>query len=96
MTQQSSPPTFQRGDIWLVDFGNPVGHEQAFQRPALIISTRGLGNTAHIHGLLIVVPGPKEPQLLANGQIQTAVVKAIPTAHNGLAHNTYFMAVNGA
>jgi mRNA interferase MazF len=28
----------RRGDIYLCDFGNPIGHEQGFQRPALIVS----------------------------------------------------------
>jgi mRNA interferase MazF len=27
-----------RGDVWHVDFGEPVGHEQGFQRPAIVIS----------------------------------------------------------
>jgi len=28
----------KRGDIYLCDFGSPIGHEQGFQRPALIVS----------------------------------------------------------
>lgn len=27
-----------RGEIWLVDLGDPVGHEQAGKRPCLVIS----------------------------------------------------------
>jgi mRNA interferase MazF len=31
----------RRGDIWLIDLGEPVGHERGFTRPALIISSDG-------------------------------------------------------
>jgi mRNA interferase MazF len=27
-----------RGDVWLVDFGNPIGHEQGHRRPCVIVS----------------------------------------------------------
>lgn len=27
-----------RGDLWLLDFGDPIGHEQGGRRPALVIS----------------------------------------------------------
>lgn len=50
------PPTDapHRGDIWTVDFGEPVGHEQGYRRPALVISADRL-NTSRA-GLVIVVP----------------------------------------
>lgn len=32
----------QPGAIWTVDFGNPIGHEQGFRRPALVLSDRRL------------------------------------------------------
>lgn len=31
--------TPHRGDVWLVDFGQPVGREQAGQRPGVILSS---------------------------------------------------------
>ncbi len=34
--------TFRRGEIWLVDFGEPVGHEQAGVRPGLVVSADAL------------------------------------------------------
>lgn len=46
--------TPQRGDIWLVDFGSPVGHEQAGRRPAVVVSTDRLNDSAA--GVVIVVP----------------------------------------
>jgi mRNA interferase MazF len=27
-----------RGEVWLVDFGEPIGHEQGYRRPAVVIS----------------------------------------------------------
>ncbi len=85
-------PSFQRGDIWTVDFGQPVGHEQGMERPAVIVSAPGLVNTAHIHGVLIVVPGTKTPQLNAHGAVRQTVVQAEPSRVTGLTHTTYFMA----
>jgi mRNA interferase MazF len=41
-----------RGDIYLCDFGNPVGSEQGFRRPAVIISASQMSRV----GLPIVLP----------------------------------------
>jgi len=49
---RADPP--YRGELWLVDFGEPVGHEQGYRRPALVISADRL-NTSRA-GLVIVVP----------------------------------------
>lgn len=43
-----------RGDIWLVDFGEPVGREQAGRRPAVVVSADGLNDSPA--GVVIVVP----------------------------------------
>jgi mRNA interferase MazF len=42
----------RRGDIYLCDFGDPIGHEQGFQRPALIISHDDMTR----YGLPVVLP----------------------------------------
>lgn len=42
----------KRGDIYLCDFGNPIGHEQGFQRPALIVSHDEMAR----YGLPVVLP----------------------------------------
>ncbi len=34
-----------RGEVWLVDFGQPVGHEQGYQRPALVMSVDRLNRS---------------------------------------------------
>ncbi len=45
----------QRGDIWHVDFGRPMGHEQgAGSRPAVVISTDQFNLSGA--GLAIVAP----------------------------------------
>jgi mRNA interferase MazF len=41
-----------RGDIYLCDFGDPLGHEPAFRRPAVLISAPELSR----FGLPIVLP----------------------------------------
>lgn len=45
-------PDPSRASIWLVDLGDPIGHEAAFRRPALVISV----DTFNSHGLVTVCP----------------------------------------
>jgi mRNA interferase MazF len=44
----------RRGELWLVDFGEPVGHEQSGRRPAVIASADPLNDSRA--GVVIVVP----------------------------------------
>jgi mRNA interferase MazF len=44
----------RRGDLWLVDFGEPVGREQASLRPAVVVSADGLNEGPA--GVVMVVP----------------------------------------
>lgn len=44
----------RRGEVWLVDFGTPVGHEQGFRRPAVVLSADRMNSSRA--GLVIVVP----------------------------------------
>ncbi|MGH4020617.1 MAG: type II toxin-antitoxin system PemK/MazF family toxin [Pseudonocardiaceae bacterium] len=44
----------RRGEVWLVDFGTPVGHEQGFHRPAVVLSADRMNSSRA--GLVIVVP----------------------------------------
>lgn len=44
----------RRGEIWLIDFGEPVGREQSGRRPALIVSADALNDGPA--GVVIVVP----------------------------------------
>lgn len=50
-------PAPRRGEIWLVDFGTPIGHEQGYRRPAVVVSADRM-NTSRA-GLVIVVPVTK-------------------------------------
>jgi mRNA interferase MazF len=44
----------RRGEIWLVDFGEPVGREQSGRRPAVVVSADPLNDSRA--GVVIVVP----------------------------------------
>jgi len=86
-------PTLLRGDIWVVDFGShPEDPEQAFRRPALIVSDDQLHHPNL--RLAIVVPGTTtlrnlplhaivEPDhtnaLESPTAFQVELVRAIPT-----------------
>ena len=48
------PADARRSDIWLVDFGAPIGREQAGRRPAVIVSADRLNESPA--GVVIVVP----------------------------------------
>lgn len=41
-----------RGEIWLVDFGEPIGHEAGAARPGLVVSD----DPANVHGLVVLCP----------------------------------------
>ena len=64
-----------RGEIWFCDFDPVVGHEQAGDRPALIISHDSLNKSAA--DLVVVVPVTKVP-----GKVPTHV--PVTAAETGL------------
>lgn len=43
-----------RGEVYHVDLGQPVGHEPAFRRPAVVVSVDILNNG--VGGLVVIVP----------------------------------------
>ncbi len=43
-----------RGELWLIDFGEPLAHEQGFIRPGVVVSHDGLNRSAA--DLVIAVP----------------------------------------
>lgn len=55
--------TPRRGEVWLVDFGDPVGHEQGYRRPAVIVSSNDLKRG--LAGLAIVVATTSTARSLA-------------------------------
>jgi mRNA interferase MazF len=44
----------RRGEVWLVDFGDPTGREQAGRRPAVVISSDLLNDSRA--GVVVVIP----------------------------------------
>ncbi len=46
--------TPRRGEIWLVDFGEPIGREQSGRRPAVVTSADALNEGPA--GVIMVVP----------------------------------------
>lgn len=44
----------RKGEVWLVNFGDPVGREQAGGRPAVVVSANPLNESSA--GVVIVVP----------------------------------------
>lgn len=87
----AAQPPFRRGDIWLVDFGNPVGSELGMEHPAVIVSRQEFNNFADKIGRLIIVPGTSTHTV--NSKSETILTHEEVTASNanGLAHTTYFM-----
>ena len=75
--------TYARGDIWHVDFGaHPADPEQAFRRPALLVSNDRLHHPSL--RLVIVVPGTSTIRRLP------LHVVAEPDEKNGLDQTTAF------
>lgn len=81
MTALSDPPA--RSEIWLVDFGTPVGHEQDYHRPAVVLSADRMNSSRA--GLVIVVPVTRtrrglpshvELDAVATGLRETSYAKA--------------------
>ncbi len=50
----------RRGEIWLVDFGDPIGREQSGTRPAVVVSADPLNQSRA--GVVIVVPTTTRPR----------------------------------
>ena len=44
----------RRSEVWLVDFGDPVGREQSGKRPAVVVSADALNDSPA--GVLVVFP----------------------------------------
>jgi mRNA interferase MazF len=76
-------PPHRRGDVWLVDFGaRPEDPEQAFRRPALLVSEDRLHHPNL--RMVIVVPGTSTIRGLP------LHVVAEPDGENGLGRATAF------
>ena len=50
----TTPPG--RGEVWMVDLGDPVGHEQGYRRLAVAISADRLHRIGRIVAMLLDLP----------------------------------------
>lgn len=50
----------RRGELWLVDFGDPAGREQSGRRPAVVVSADRLNESRA--GIVVVVPTTTTPR----------------------------------
>ncbi|MGH3546425.1 MAG: type II toxin-antitoxin system PemK/MazF family toxin [Mycobacteriales bacterium] len=48
------PASPRRGDVWLADLGDPIGHEQGFRRPIVVVSADNMNQGSS--GRVIAVP----------------------------------------
>jgi mRNA interferase MazF len=85
------PPSYRRGDIWMVDFGNPVGTELGTEHPAVIVSIQEFNNNANRIGRVIIVPGTSTHLTNAQGKTIKLHQEVLASISNGLNHTTYFM-----
>lgn len=44
----------RRGEVWLVDFGDPIGREQSGRRPAVVVSSDLLNDSRA--GVVVMIP----------------------------------------
>jgi mRNA interferase MazF len=84
--------SYRRGDIWMVDFGNPVGTELGLEHLALIVSRQELNALASKVGRVIVVPGTSTHFTNAQGKTLLSHEEVPASPSNRLDHTTYFMA----
>ena len=70
----------RRAELWLVDLGEPLGHEQGRQRPAVVVSSDGWNRHA---ATCTVVPLTRTRHGLPTR------VEIEPTADNGLRDTSY-------
>lgn len=95
MTLTNQPATtasYTRWEIWMVDFGNPLGTELGMEHPAVIVSRLELNKYAPQIGRVIVVPGTSTQYTNSKGQTLTWHREVPASLSNGLRHTTYFMA----
>ena len=70
----------RRGDLWLLDFGDPVGREQGWTRPALVVSSDHWNR--HAHTLTVMLLTRTKHDLPTRVEIK-------PDRRNGLEETSY-------
>lgn len=74
-------PDPRRGELWLIDLGDPIGHEAGDSRPALVVSD----DRANVYGLAVVCP------ITSNRRNYPTHVEVEP-GESGLAMTSYIQA----
>ena len=75
----------RRGEVWWIDYGTPIGHEQGGRRPGLVVSADGVAGfnlviTAPItrtdkpYPTRIPIDAPKPPSFVQVEQLRTTSV----------------------
>ncbi|MBX9878871.1 MAG: type II toxin-antitoxin system PemK/MazF family toxin [Candidatus Obscuribacterales bacterium] len=90
-SHSASEASYRRGEIWMVDFGNPLGTELGMEHPAVIVSRQELNNFAARLGRVIVVPGTSAHFTNSSGTTLFSHREVGDSISNGLHHSTYFM-----
>ncbi len=90
-SRRAQQPSYKRGDIWMVDFGNPIGTELGMEHPALIVSHQEMNNQAARVGRVIVVPGTSTQFSNAHGKTLLSHQEVHRSDSNRLDHTTYFI-----
>lgn len=70
----------RRGETWLLDFGEPIGHEQGWQRPGLVVSSDQWNRHA---GVVTVLP------LTRTSHDLPTRIEIEPDSANGLGERSY-------
>ncbi len=90
-SQSTTEASYRRGEIWMVDFGNPVGTELGMEHPAVIVSRQELNDFAARIGRVIVVPATSTHFTNSSGTTLFSHREVGDSISNGLHHSTYFM-----
>lgn len=77
-----------RGEVWTVNLNPTQGHEQAKERPCVVLSNDVMNTRM---GLSMVVPLTGTPHYLKSGRLSPAMVEILPP-EGGCTKNSYSMA----
>ncbi len=81
---------YRRGEIWMVQFADvPEGGEQAFRRPAVIVSSDDI-NSLPLDAVIVVPCTSKRREHPRTGKVPFNLVEVRPSKTNGLSVISYF------
>lgn len=83
MTARVPDDVPRQGELWIVDLGDPVGHEQGFRRPGLIVSV----DEANRRNLVVVCPLTRTGTSRAGTRIPSRI--EVETVDSGLRETSY-------